>query len=232
MDSLCSGSYGYSFSQVFKFAGSTAANDVKLVAHELGHNFGSRHTHCYPTATTPIDSCYSGEGGCYSGPTSCPAPFTITPINGGPVTNVTGTLMSYCHMLSGCSASPVFHPQTRGRRSAPIVDSKVGVCVFPNAGATTPTRLLGEPAERLHRGGGTTVTITGTGFQSGATVAFVDATRAVAAASVTFVSGTQLDRRDPGARRRRHRRGRGEPDEAHGHEGRRLHVRSVARARS
>jgi uncharacterized repeat protein (TIGR01451 family) len=190
VNSLCSGSYGYSFSQVFKFAGSTATNDVKLVAHELGHNFGSRHTHCYPTATTPVDSCYSAENGCYSGTTSCPTPFTITPVNGGPVANVTGTLMSYCHILSGCSASPVFHPLTVDV-IAPIVDGKVGSCVFPNAGAVTPfVSSVSPPSGPV--GGGTTVTITGTGFQSGATVSFLDATRAAAAASVTFVSATQL----------------------------------------
>lgn len=190
VNALCSGSYGYSFSQVFKFAGSTATNDVKLVAHELGHNFGSRHTHCYPTATTPVDSCYNAESGCYSGTTSCPTPFTITPVNGGPVANVTGTLMSYCHILSGCSASPVFHPLTVDV-IAPIVDGKVGSCVFPNAGAVTPfVSSVSPPSGPV--GGGTTVTITGTGFQSGATVSFLDATRAVAAASVTFVSGTQL----------------------------------------
>jgi hypothetical protein len=28
------------------------------------------------------------------------------------VTNVTGTLMSYCHLLGGCSSSLVFHPTT------------------------------------------------------------------------------------------------------------------------
>jgi uncharacterized repeat protein (TIGR01451 family) len=192
VNSLCSGSHGYSFSQVFKFSGSTAANDVSLVAHEIGHNFGSRHTHCYPTATTPIDTCYAGEAasGCYAGPTSCPTPFTITPINGGAVSNVKGTLMSYCHLLAGCSASPVFHPLTVDV-IAPIVDGKVGSCVFPNAGAVTPTVSTVSPASGPV-GGGTTVTITGAGFQSGATVTFLDATRAVAAASVTFVSSTQL----------------------------------------
>ena len=191
VNSLCSGGAGYSFSQVFKFSGSTAASDVKLVAHEVGHNFGSRHTHCYPTATTPIDTCWNQEGGCYSGATSCPAPFTITPINGGPVTNVTGTLMSYCHLLPGCAAAAVFHPDSVGV-IAPIVDGKVGACIFPNASAVTPTLTAVAPATGA-TAGGTAVTLTGTGFQGGATVSFVDGTRAVAASSVTYVSSTRLD---------------------------------------
>jgi uncharacterized repeat protein (TIGR01451 family) len=190
LNGLCSGAAGYSFSQVFKYAGNTVDNDAPLVAHEIGHNFGSRHTHCYPTAATPIDTCYSGESGCYSGATSCPAPFTIDPINGGLVANVTGTLMSYCHMLGGCDAYPIFHPQTV-EVIGPIVDGQVGVCVFPNAGAATPTVSMVSPGSGPTTGG-TTVTITGTAFASGATVSFVDAARAVAAASVTFVSSTQL----------------------------------------
>jgi uncharacterized repeat protein (TIGR01451 family) len=191
VNALCSGGSGYSFSQVFKFTNSTAADDVDLVAHELGHNFGSSHTHCYPTPTTPIDTCWNQQGGCYSGPTSCPVPFTITPVNGGPVTNVTGTLMSYCHLLAGCDAAPVFHPQTVAV-IAPIVDARVGTCVFPNASAVTPTLATVAPATGA-TAGGTAVTLTGTGFQSGATVSFVDAARAVAASSVTFVSSTRLD---------------------------------------
>jgi len=60
------------------------------VAHELGHNFGSSHTHCEELAsggTDFVDHCYSNErNGCYVGSTACP---------GG--TNGNGTLMSYCH---------------------------------------------------------------------------------------------------------------------------------------
>ena len=86
----------YSVSQVFKFSGSTASNDVQVIAHELGHNFGLNHTHCtstagvQPTGTNTIDQCFTGESGfgCFAGTQSCPA-------------NATGrTLMSYCHLTS------------------------------------------------------------------------------------------------------------------------------------
>jgi len=152
VDSLCSTNRGYTFTQVFKYSGSSASSDVKTVAHEVGHNFGSAHTHCY-LDPTPIDTCYSGESGCYSGVTSCPAPQTI---NG--VTNVRGTLMSYCHQLSGCSSSSVFHPRTVALLS-PIVASKVGVCVFPAAGAN-PKEASPQGAMTAKRGAGGSVAVT------------------------------------------------------------------------
>lgn len=123
LDALCSTSIGYSFSQVFKFSGATGASDAFVVGHELGHNFGSPHTHCY---SPPIDNCYAAESGCFSGTTSCPAASTI---NGVP--NVRGTLMSYCHLLGGCSASQVFHSRTVNEQIGPLVQSRVGSCVFP-----------------------------------------------------------------------------------------------------
>jgi hypothetical protein len=152
INTLCDASGGYTFSQVFKYSGSTASSDAQLVAHEVGHNFGSMHTHCY-LDPTPIDMCYSGESGCYSGPTSCPAPQTI---NG--VANVRGTLMSYCHLLSDCSASAVFHPRTVAILD-PIVASKVGVCVFPAAGANPKEA---SPSGRMTalRGIGASVSVT------------------------------------------------------------------------
>jgi hypothetical protein len=124
LNGLCSGSIGYSVNQVFKFAQQTASNDIMITAHEIGHNFGSPHTHCY---NPPIDQCYNSEGGCYSGARVCPAPATY---NG--VTNVTGTLMSYCHLsgLGGCGSSAVFHP-TSVNLLAPIIQGKVNQCVFP-----------------------------------------------------------------------------------------------------
>jgi hypothetical protein len=53
--------------------------DTFVTAHELGHVFGSHHTHCYHP---PIDECHTGEAGCFSGSESTP--------EGG------GSIMSYC----------------------------------------------------------------------------------------------------------------------------------------
>jgi len=147
--------------------------DVLIVAHEIGHNFGSPHTHCY---SPPIDTCYNGEAanGCFAGTPSCPAPATV---NGLP--NVTGTLMSYCHLLGGCSSSLVFHPRTVSLltpkiQAAACIASALSVTgVAPQSGATT---------------GGTAVTITGGGFVSGATVSFGGA----AATSVVVVNATTI----------------------------------------
>ncbi|QKX06486.1 T9SS type A sorting domain-containing protein [Aquimarina sp. TRL1] len=57
---------------------------VSVIAHELGHNFGSDHTHAcvWNGNDTPIDGCQPPEGYCRRGP---------MPRNGG-------TIMSYCHL--------------------------------------------------------------------------------------------------------------------------------------
>ncbi len=161
--SLCSTFYAVSFSQVFLSGTAPSFGDVLVVGHEIGHNFGSPHTHCY---SPPIDTCYSGEVfngmSCYSGPTSCPAPSTI---NG--VTNVDGTLMSYCHLLGGgCTSSLVFHPRTV-TLVQPLIQSAVNTCIFP---AVTPIGVSAISPSSGLTSGGTAVTITGNSFVNGAMV--------------------------------------------------------------
>lgn len=85
---------GYSVNQIFTGNFGTFF-DANLVGHELGHNAGSAHTHCY---NPRVDTCYSGESGCYVGPTSCPVAGQ-------------GTVMSYCHIgACGVQNAAAFHP--------------------------------------------------------------------------------------------------------------------------
>ncbi len=78
---------------------------AQFLAHELGHNLGSPHTHCYNPF---VDECYNAEGGsCFAGTPSCPA--------GGK-----GTIMSYCHFGApngaDCGLSDdEFHPTVISR---------------------------------------------------------------------------------------------------------------------
>ena len=156
---LCSPNYGYSFSQVFKI--NYLSGDALIVGHEIGHNFGSVHTHCY---TPPIDQCFNVEPGCYSGATSCPAPATI---NGVP--NVTGTIMSYCHLSGGCSSSMVFHPRTVAVIQ-PEINGALGVCII-GGGAIAPALSAVNP-QSGPTAGGNTVTLSGSGFSGVTSVTF------------------------------------------------------------
>ncbi|HYH47075.1 MAG TPA: M12 family metallo-peptidase, partial [Thermoanaerobaculia bacterium] len=183
LTSLCSKYYGTSFTQVFTSGTTPSSGDILVVAHELGHNFGSPHTHCY---ANPIDNCYNAEGGCFAGTRSCPAAQTI---NG--VTSVTGTLMSYCHLsgLAGCSSKTVFHPRTISEKLAPAIQTAVSSCIFPAAAPPPPAPVVSAVSPKSGTtAGGTAVTITGTGFQAGATVTFGGS----AASSVVVVNSTRI----------------------------------------
>ena len=81
--------------------------DTLMVAHELGHNFGSDHTHCYGNLEgneNPVDGCAVGSrearwrNTCFSGTQSLPGVNSLT---GGTPGAQNGTIMSYCHLLEG-----------------------------------------------------------------------------------------------------------------------------------
>jgi hypothetical protein len=85
LDSYCqtqASGGSYSVNRLFYATWAGVESSARVFAHELGHNLGSEHTHCY---SPPVDTCWNQEQGCYSGPTSCPAEGS-------------GTLMSYCHI--------------------------------------------------------------------------------------------------------------------------------------
>lgn len=143
---LCDGYFGVGFNQVIRVGTSAGAGDFQLVGHEMGHNFGAPHAHCTDTSASagiqPIDFCFAPECGAMWNPnpvTSCPAPFTISPANGTPINNVTGTLMSYCHLRGDCSVSNVFHPLSISLAVGPDVDAAVNQCLFPVLGSPAPT---------------------------------------------------------------------------------------------
>jgi len=106
------GSYSYN-AIGSSFPAATAAH---YVGHELGHNMGSPHTHCY---TPAVDQCStSGGSSCYQGPLSCPA-------------DGSGSVMSYCHLLGGCTAATEFHPTVQARLESRLASNLVAGCILP-----------------------------------------------------------------------------------------------------
>jgi Metallo-peptidase family M12/IPT/TIG domain len=186
---LCSTGVGYSLSKVFKFATDTSANDVFITAHEIGHNFSSPHTHCY--ADPKPDTCYRLESGCFSGTTSCPASATYNGVT------TTGTLMSYCHVpassggVDGCAAGLVFHPLTLSRYFTNAITA-ASSCIFNGSAVPTGPSVSGIVPPTGSTGGGTSVTINGSGFVSGVTAALIDLAGSVSLTSIAFVNSGQL----------------------------------------
>ena len=91
--------YGFSSSLSDKMDTSKTIWNTLVVAHEVGHNFNTGHTHDYHNIggdPNPVDACYLG------GPTGPYTPGRLPGLNslsGGTSGMGTGTIMSYCHLL-------------------------------------------------------------------------------------------------------------------------------------
>lgn len=123
LNAICT-DFRYGFSNIdFLFASLPAYSwTLSTIAHELGHNFSSNHTHNCGWEVSPgvfqqIDSCWDAEGGCQ-------------PVKKGRV----GTIMSYCHLTGSVNLSLGFGPLPgnrirEGYANMPCVS---GTIVIPN----------------------------------------------------------------------------------------------------
>lgn len=154
LDVTCYQDYAFGLSSYLNggstYIPGTYAWNLNVVAHELGHNFGANHTHWCGWSTGPIDNCYDIEGSC-SGYTNN-------------VQAQVGTIMSYCHAISGGSVNLVFHPTVENEALIPTINgdgSCFGGCAaFTSScayyGCTDPT-ACNYSAEAIEDDGSCTV---------------------------------------------------------------------------
>jgi hypothetical protein len=93
VDVLCNPSYGHGYSDInstFSIV-PTYSWTVEVLTHEIGHNLGSRHTHnCVWNGNgTAIDRCGPAAG------------YDAQQCNSSAPIPSSGTIMSYCHLVSG-----------------------------------------------------------------------------------------------------------------------------------
>lgn len=140
VNTLCYRTNAYGYSRI-----SASYNDIPtyswtivVLAHEIGHNLASPHTHscAWNGNNTKIDNC----GGHYSAAiddTNCPD-IPQEPVNGG-------TIMSYCHLTStGINLANGFHPQVKTLIHNQITNAS---CLESSVGLNTVVTDICTPAD-------------------------------------------------------------------------------------
>ncbi len=129
--------------------------DINVLAHELGHQFSSPHTHdcAWNGNDTPIDCCGNNAG---YGSCDC---------NAG-VPSPAGTIMSYCHITytnnlpngnPGMDLSQGFHPQVAAK-----IEAFAG-CLGPIQSSSCPTPTVAQISLSNITNNSVTVTCTAPG---------------------------------------------------------------------
>jgi len=139
---ICSRDYGYGMSSptcAQSYPTFAFTYDAYIVAHELGHNFGARHTHdCWWNPA--LDTCFTRDDPKFSLDDACYA----TPITPRPNP---GTIMSYCantnYGLSGNDFSKYKLEMTFSPRVAEVLRSEAEATCL--AEPTLPTVILKNP---------------------------------------------------------------------------------------
>lgn len=150
-----------------------------VIAHELGHNFNSPHTHGYCNEygiADPIDQCATAEGACSFTTLDLPGLDSLT---GGVTADHPGTIMSYCHQQPGGYANiahnfGLYHPYGKAtwREAAKMlahVEASAGCMALDYTGPDLSVVKDCKPDDPLLIGETATCTITVTNL--GATTA-------------------------------------------------------------
>jgi hypothetical protein len=150
LDSLCDGNYGFAVCGNITLQGGLTPFpvvqgpltwDFMVTTHEIGHNFGTNHTHSW--CPVPLDECAPSG---YFGP--CQTQQVCIP---------NGTLMSYCHLCSGGmnNVYPYFHQACVDVMRTQALNSCLGNwCTGPASYCTAGVNQSGLPA--LMSGSGST----------------------------------------------------------------------------
>ena len=152
LDVVCFDSFAYGLSSALTsttdYTGGYAWN-LNVLAHELGHNLGANHTQWCGWSTGPIDNCAA-----YEGDALCDG-YTSNP------TAQVGTIMSYCHAISGGSVVLEFHPTVIAEGLEPAITSGISNCFGDCApfesscevyGCTDPTACNYDPEAVIDNG--------------------------------------------------------------------------------